>query len=94
MKNVIKLAAVGIVALGMGAASTSAFAMGCLTNQSQMVTPSLSDTLLAATGNSTTVQPPNQEALLAKGNVCPTTLQSLPLDQQQSSQGSFYATHR
>jgi|SwirhisoilCB1_FD_contig_71_503784_length_523_multi_2_in_0_out_0_1 hypothetical protein len=96
MKNVIKLAAIGIVALGMGAASTSAFAAGCLTNQNQMVTPSLTDNLMAESGSTATALPApfdvaQYRALLAKGNTCPTTQQSLPLDQQQSYHGSAFA---
>jgi hypothetical protein len=99
MQNIVKLAGVAIVALGMGAASTSAFAMGCLTNQNQMVTPSLSDNVMATYGSTASALPAPYDvaqynALLAKGNACPTTQQSLPLDQQQSDRGSFYATHR
>jgi hypothetical protein len=96
MKNGIKLAAVGIVALGMGAASTSAFAAGCLTYQNQMVTPSLTDNLMAESGSTATALPATYDvaqyrALLAKGNTCPTTQQSLPLDQQQQNQGAAFA---
>jgi hypothetical protein len=95
MKNVIKLAAVGIVALGMGAASTSAFAAGCLYNQNQMVTPSLTDNLMAESGSTATALPAPYDvaqynALLAKGNTCPTTQQSLPLDQQQPNHGAAF----
>lgn len=99
MRNIVKLAGVAVVALGMGAASTSAFAMGCLTNQRQMVTPSLSADLMAISGGTASALPPPYDVaryneLLAKGNACPTTQQSLPLDEEQTYRGSVYSTQR
>jgi len=92
MQNIVKLASVLVVAMGMGAASTSAFAMGCLNNQAAMVTQSLTANTISQApggGGSATALPPaynigHYNALLAEGNACPTTEQSLPLDQQHT----------
>jgi hypothetical protein len=98
MRKIALLAGATIMALGLGAASSSAFAMGCLTSQDQMVTPSLTANTISeapSTGGSATALPPayniaEYNTLVAKGNACPTTEQSLPIGQQQSNQGFVY----
>ena len=99
MQKIALLTGAVVMALGMGAASTSAFAMGCLTNQNKMPTPSLSDNLMAISGGTASALPAPYDvgrynALVAKGNACPTTEQSLPLDQRSSYRGSVYTNQR
>jgi len=90
MQKLALFAGAVVMALGVSAASSSAFAMGCLDNQNQMVTPSLTDSLMPTTGGNGTGSAGNvaydvgaYNALLAKGNTCSTTQQSLPSDQQR-----------
>ena len=92
MQKLALFAGAVVMALGVGAASSSAFAMGCLDNQNQMVTPSLSLSVMPApsgngtdTNGTTAFDVAQYNALLAKGNACPSTEQSLPFGQQQTS---------
>ena len=58
MQKLALFAGAVVMALGVSAASSSAFAMGCLDNQNQMVTPSLTDSLDAVKTGSTPATEP------------------------------------
>jgi hypothetical protein len=90
MQKLALFAGAVVMALGVSAASSSAFAMGCLDNQSNMVAPSLVANFISSApggAGAASALPPAYDvsqynADLAKGNACSTTQQSLPLDQQ------------
>lgn len=78
MRKSLLLAGVAALTVGLGAASSSAYAMGCLTNQEALPFMSLShDDMVPDAGFG--YDKDAYDAALAKGNACSTTQQSQPV---------------
>jgi nickel-dependent lactate racemase len=84
MRKFIVLTSAVVMALGVGAASSSAFAMGCLTNQASLPPISLAQSAMV-TNAGFEYDKATYDANLAKGNACSATQQSQPVSVVQSN---------
>lgn len=92
MRKFIVLTSAVVMALGVGAASSSAFAMGCLINQENLPPISLAQSAMVPNAGFE-YDKAAYDAALAKGNACPGTQQSQPVSAVQSNGTRTHVTN-
>jgi hypothetical protein len=90
MRKLIVLTGAVVMALGVGAASSSAFAMGCLTNQENLPPMTLAQSAMVPNAGYE-YDKGAYDAALAKGNACPATQQSQPVSDVENMNGKTRA---